>query len=65
MLYIVFSTILDMMNTTSSDILVMHEAVLEAEQHRKIIDSLKKRDKIAAEGYMYEHIQNTIDYLKS
>ena len=64
-LYIVFSTILDMMSTTSSDILILHEAELEAKQHRKIIDALKNRDKTLAGQYMYEHIQNTIDYLRS
>ena len=61
---IVLSTILEMMETTSHDVLDMHNVELEAREHRQIVNALVARDSKKAERLMYDHIQETIDYLK-
>ena len=61
---IVLSTILEMMQTTSHDVLDMHQTELEAKEHRRILDALEQRDVPRAKQAMFEHIQSTIDYLK-
>ncbi len=61
---IVLSTIREMMHSTSHDVLDMHNIEGEEKDHRNIIDALKKRDKEKAKKYMFDHIQQTIDYLK-
>lgn len=61
---IVLSTIREMMHSTSHDVLDMHNIGGEEKDHRNIIDALKKRDKEKAKKYMFDHIQQTIDYLK-
>ena len=61
---IVLSTILEMMQTTSHDVLDMHNVELEAKEHRQIVDALRQRDAVKAKQLMFDHIQGTIDYLK-
>lgn len=61
---IVLSTILEMMHTTSHDVLDMHQTELEAKEHRRIINALKRRDIPSAKQAMFDHIQSTINYLK-
>ena len=61
---IVLSTILEMMQTTSHDVLDMHNVELEAKEHREIVDALVQRNETLAKRRMFEHIQGTIDYLK-
>ena len=61
---IVLSTILEMMQTTSHDVLGMHNVELEAKEHREIVDALVQRNETLAKRRMFEHIQGTIDYLK-
>lgn len=61
---IVLCTILEMMQTTSHDVLDMHNVELEAKEHRQIVDALKQRDAEKAKRFMFDHIQGTIDYLK-
>lgn len=61
---IVLSTIREMMHSTSHDVLDMHNIEGEENDHRKIIDALRARDGVRAKQYMYDHIQQTIDYLK-
>lgn len=60
---LVLSTILEMMQTTTHDVLDMHQVELEARQHREIVDALWARDTNRAQRAMYQHIQDTIDYL--
>ena len=61
---IVLSTILEMMQTTSHDVLDMHQVALESKEHRRIIDALERRDVAEARKAMFDHIQSTIDYLQ-
>lgn len=61
---IVLSTILEMMQTTSHDVLDMHQVTLEAKEHRRIIDALERRDIPEARQAMFDHVQSTIDYLQ-
>ena len=61
---IVLSTILEMMQTTSHDVLDMHQVALESKEHRRIIDALERRDVAEAQKAMFDHIQSTIDYLQ-
>lgn len=61
---IVLSTIREMMHSTSHDVLDMHNIEGEEKDHRKIIDALKAREEEKAKKYMFDHIQQTIDYLK-
>lgn len=60
---IVLSTILEMMHTTSHDVLDMHQTEQEAREHRRIIDALEQRNIPAAKQAMFDHIQSTINYL--
>ena len=61
---IVLSTILEMMRTTSHDVLDMHQVAQEARQHREIVDALGRRDAKRAGQAMFKHIQDTIEYLR-
>ena len=61
---IVLSTILEMMQTTSHDVLDMHQVALESKEHRRIIDALERRDVAEARKAMFDQIQSTIDYLQ-
>lgn len=60
---IVLTNILDMMRNTFHDIMDIHNAKKEAEQHRLIIDAIKSRNVELAKKIMYQHIQETIDML--
>ena len=60
---LVLAMILEMMSTTSHELLDMHQAESEQREHRKIIDALWKRDAGAAEKAMAEHIQASLDIL--
>lgn len=61
---IVLSAILEMMHTTSHDVLDMHQTEQEAREHRRIIDALEQRNIPSAKQAMFDHIQSTINYLK-
>lgn len=61
---IVLSTILEMMQTTSHDVLDMHQIDLEAKEHGLIVQALLQRDTPKAKQAMFRHIQSTIDYLQ-
>lgn len=61
---IVLSTILEMMQTTSHDVLDMHQIELEAKEHGRIVQALLQRDTAKAKQAMFDHIQSTIDYLR-
>lgn len=61
---IVLSTILEMMQTTSHDVLDMHRVDLETREHGLIVQALLQRDAPKAKQCMFNHIQSTIDYLK-
>ena len=63
-LNIVLSTILEMMHTTSHNVMDMHQVEEEKADHRRIIDALHKRDSSAAQQAMYDHIQHTLDILQ-
>ena len=63
-LYIVLNTILEMMHSTSHDVLDMHNIEQETKEHREILDALEKRDVNKAKEKMFKHIQASIDYLK-
>ena len=55
-LNIVLSTILEMMHTTSHNVMDMHQVEEEKADHR--------RDSSAAQQAMYDHIQHTLDILQ-
>ena len=61
---LVLSATFEMMQTTSHDILDKHQVELEAKQHKDIVDALLARDSAGAQKAMYNHLQDTIDYLK-
>ena len=61
---IVLNTILEMMHSTSHDVLDMHNIEQETKEHREILDALEKRDVNKAKEKMFKHIQASIDYLK-
>lgn len=61
---IVLNTILEMMHSTSHDVLDMHNVEQEAKEHREILDALEKRDVDKAKEKMFKHMQASIDYLK-
>lgn len=63
-LEIVMSAILEMMQTTTHDVLDMHHVESEVRQHREIVDALLARDAERAREAMRRHIQSTIDYLR-
>ena len=61
---LVLSATFEMMQTTSHDILDKHQVELEAKQHKDIVEALLARDSAGAQKAMYNHLQDTIDYLK-
>lgn len=63
-LEIVLNAIFDMMYGKFSDILEKVSGEEELESHRRIIQAIRDRDKERAGRLMYEHLQDSIDYLK-
>lgn len=63
MINIVLKTILDMMNNNFYDIMLIHSPEECINDHRKIIEAIKGRNKAKGMEAMYNHVQHTINIL--
>lgn len=61
---VVLTSILDMMNNTFHEVMVIHTTVQEMKQHKEILSAIKQRNTEAAKEYMFNHLQDTINLIK-
>lgn len=64
MIDVVLTSILDMMNNTFHEVMIIHTTVQEMKQHREIILAIKQRNANMAKEHMFKHLQHTIDLIK-
>lgn len=61
---VVLTSILDMMNNTFHEVMVIHTTEQEMKQHKEILSAIKQRNTEAAKEYMFNHLQDTINLIK-